>query len=143
MINKLNSKHFTRGQIMQKIISKTAISLITRSARFFSSPGFAKQSSALTVGAGLSSLSTGIRLRQLGIPPVKIIERQPYPGGLCHNQGSFEIGCTCFGKGIEAMMQELGVDQPFKQINYQIFFPEARIQVPFNARSVWNLFYNR
>jgi len=125
---------------MQKIISKTSISPINRSARFFSSPGFAKQSSALIVGAGLSGLSTGIRLRQLGIP-TKIIERQPYPGGLCHNQGPFEIGCTCVGKGIEAMMQELGVDQSFKQVNHQIVFPEARIQVPFNARSVWNLFY--
>jgi len=99
-----------------------------------------KQSTALIVGAGLSGLSTGIRLRQRGIP-VKIVERQSQPGGLCHNHGSFEVGCTCFGKGIEAMMQELGVEQPFKPVKHQIIFPNATIQLPFNARSVWNLLY--
>lgn len=122
------------------MISTTAISLVKHSSRFFASPSFTKQSTALIVGAGLSGLSTGIRLRQLGIP-VKILERQPYPGGLCHNRGPFEVGCNCFGTGIESMMQELGVDHPFKPVKHQIIFPNATVQVPFNAKSVWNLFY--
>jgi phytoene dehydrogenase-like protein len=99
---------------------------------------------AIVIGSGLSGLSTGIKMRQAGMD-VKILESKAYAGGLCHTieQGGahFEVGCTCFGKGVEKMMEEMGVQHRFKPVYHQLILPQSQIQIPFNLNSFWNLFY--
>jgi phytoene dehydrogenase-like protein len=120
---------------------------MNRTLRLFSTPSVTRKLtslSAVVIGSGLSSLAAAIRLRRIGIN-VKVLERQSYPGGLCHSvyqgQSTAEVGCTCFGKGIESMMEEIGVEQKFKAVSHQMIWPNATIQIPFNAHSLWNLSY--
>jgi len=102
----------------------------------------------LIIGAGLSGLLTGYRLKKEGIP-FKILEARNRVGGRIHtvygtNNTPIEMGATWFNnqhKHLIALLEELGVDYFEQYMDSTVFFqtsstsPIQSIQIPKQAPS--------
>ena len=97
---------------------------------------------SVVVGAGLSGLTAGIRLLQMG-HRVLIIERRSVPGGLCGTKVidgyEFVIACNDFGSGFRTILQSLGCEVKFKPARTKLVFDDASYTLPLDVKSALQL----